>query len=98
MHGKAAVIDSSWTTIGSFNLNNLSSYASVEMNAGIESASFAEHFEEELEQIMLKCEKITSDNFKTRNTIRTKVINALSYYTTRIIEIMMTYFPFKGWN
>jgi cardiolipin synthase len=96
LHGKAAVIDSSWTTIGSFNLNNLSSYASVEMNVGIESPSFAELFEEELEQIMLKCEKITPENFKTRNTIRTKIINALSYYTTRIIEIMMTYFPFKG--
>jgi cardiolipin synthase len=96
LHGKAAVIDSSWTTIGSFNLNNLSSYASIEMNVGIDSPSFAELFEDELEQIMLKCEKITPENFKTRNTIRTKIINALSYYTTRIIEIMMTYFPFKG--
>jgi cardiolipin synthase len=34
---KAAVVDGNWTTIGSFNLNNLSSYGSLEMNVEIKS-------------------------------------------------------------
>lgn len=98
LHGKAAVVDSSWTTIGSFNLNNLSSYASVEMNVGIDSKDFAQLFEEELRQIIAQCQKITPESFKDRNTLRTKIINAVSYYMTRTIEIMMTYFPFKEFN
>jgi cardiolipin synthase len=38
LHGKAAVVDGNWT-IGSFNLNNLSSYGSLEMNVEIKSTA-----------------------------------------------------------
>jgi cardiolipin synthase len=33
-----------WTTIGSFNLNNLSSYGSLEMNVEIKSTAFASSY------------------------------------------------------
>ncbi|WP_296686914.1 phospholipase D-like domain-containing protein [Flavobacterium sp.] len=98
LHGKAMVVDGSWSTIGSFNLNNLSSYASIEMNVGIESPAFATLFEEELQQILLQCQKITSESFQTRNTISSKISNALSYYITRGIEIIVTYLPYKRFN
>jgi cardiolipin synthase len=98
LHGKAMVVDGSWSTIGSFNLNNLSSYASIEMNVGIESIAFAAFFEEELQQILLQCQKITPESFQTRNTIRSKINNALSYYITRGIEIIVTYLPYKRFN
>ena len=98
LHGKSMVVDGSWTTIGSFNLNNLSSYASIEMNVGIESAAFATFFEEELQQILLQCQKITPESFQTRNTIISKITTALSYYITRGIEIIVTYLPYKRFN
>ncbi|MEY4962685.1 MAG: hypothetical protein RLZZ323_4 [Bacteroidota bacterium] len=98
LHGKAMVVDGSWTTIGSFNLNNLSSYASIEMNVGIESAAFATFFEEELQQVLLQCQKITPESFQTRNTIISKITTALSYYITRGIEIIVTYLPYKRFN
>jgi cardiolipin synthase len=98
LHGKAMVVDSSWSTIGSFNLNNLSSYASIEMNVGIESPAFASLFEKELQEILLQCQKITPKTFQTRNTIRSKINNALSYYITRGIEIIVTYLPYKRFN
>lgn len=98
LHGKAMVVDGSWSTIGSFNLNNLSSYASIEMNVGIESPAFAALFEEELQQILLQCQKITPESFQTRNTISSKINNALSYYITRGIEIIVTYLPYKRFN
>ncbi len=98
LHGKAMVVDGSWTTIGSFNLNNLSSYASIEMNVGIESPAFAALFEEELQQILLQCQRITPESFQTRNTISSKINNALSYYITRGIEIIVTYLPYKRFN
>lgn len=98
LHGKAMVVDGSWSTIGSFNLNNLSSYASIEMNVGIESPAFATLFEVELQQILLQCQRITPESFQTRNTIRSKINNALSYYITRGIEIIVTYLPYKRFN
>lgn len=98
LHGKAMVVDGSWSTIGSFNLNNLSSYASIEMNVGIESPAFAALFEEELQQILLQCQRITPESFQTRNTISSKINNALSYYITRGIEIIVTYLPYKRFN
>ena len=60
--------------------------------------NFAELFEEELNQIMAQCQRITPESFKTRNTLGTKIVNTMSYYMTRMIEIMMTYFPFKKFN
>lgn len=98
LHGKAMVVDGSWSTIGSFNLNNLSSYASIEINVGIESTAFATFFEEELQQILLQCQKITPESFLTRNTTITIITNALSYYITRVIEIIVTYLPYKRFN
>lgn len=95
LHGKVAVVDSKWTTIGSFNLNNLSSYASIEMNVGIDSADFSNHFLLHLETIMEQCEKITPESLKTKNGLRSKFINWISYWIIRVIEIIVTYLPHK---
>jgi len=95
LHGKAAVIDSQWTTIGSFNLNNLSSYASIEMNVGIDSEAFATNYLLHLNEIINQCEKITPESFKINYNLTSKFTNWFSYWTARIIEIMVTYFPLK---
>lgn len=95
LHGKAAVVDSKWTTIGSFNLNNLSSYASIEMNVGIDSAEFSKQFLTHLEKIMEKCEKITPESLKLNTGLSSKIINWTSYWLTRLIEIIITYLPHK---
>ena len=95
LHGKAAVIDGKWSTIGSFNLNNLSSYGSLETNVEIISESFAIMFREQLNQIILQCHSITQESLKAKNTIMTKFINLISYIITRIIEKIITYTPFN---
>lgn len=95
LHGKTAVIDSNWTSIGSFNLNNLSSFASIEMNVGIESEEFAAIYLAHLQEIMAQCEKITSKSLHLKGKLTTKFLNWLCYWTTRTIEIMVTYLPLK---
>jgi len=95
LHGKAAVVDNSWTTIGSFNLNNLSSFGSIEMNVGINSAEFSNNYLLHLNQIMKQCERITPESLKLRAGLYTKFINWASYWITRIIEITITYLPQK---
>ena len=41
LHAKVATVDGNWSTIGSYNMNHLSDYGSVEMNADILDLSSA---------------------------------------------------------
>jgi cardiolipin synthase len=95
LHGKAAVIDQQWTTIGSFNLNNLSSFGSIEMNVEINSVEFSTEYLLHLNQIMSECQRITSESIQLKDGISSKLINWFSYWITRFIEIIITYLPHK---
>ncbi|SHM57305.1 phospholipase D-like domain-containing protein [Flavobacterium xinjiangense] len=95
LHGKTAVIDSYWTTIGSFNLNNLSSYGSIETNVEINSPIFAQMYQEDLNQIIAQCQKITPQTLSIKNTTFAKFTNWISYYSTRFIEIIVTFTPYR---
>ena len=95
LHGKAAVVDNNWTTIGSFNLNNLSSFASIEMNVGINSAEFSNNYLLHLNQIMSQCQRITPESLELSDGLFSKFINWVSYWITRTIEIIVTYLPHK---
>jgi cardiolipin synthase len=63
LHGKA-VVDGNWTTIGSFNLNNLS-YGSLEMNVEIKS-TFASSYLEHLNEVIAQCQTITHKSLKKK--------------------------------
>ncbi|MBX9807119.1 MAG: hypothetical protein K2X95_04920 [Flavobacteriaceae bacterium] len=95
LHGKIAVIDNNWTTIGSFNLNNLSSFASIEMNVAIDSVSFATDYLTHLNEIIAQCERITPETLKLTHGLTSKFTNWVSYWVSRTIEIIITYFPHK---
>lgn len=95
LHGKTAVVDQKWTSIGSFNLNHLSSYASIEMNVGIDSKPFAENYQKHLETIIAQCKPITSELYRTQNNILTRLKQWCSYYIVRFFEILLTYLPYN---
>lgn len=63
LHGKIAVCDSRWMTIGSYNVNDISAYASIELNLDVNNASFAMHVEQRLEDIIEnECEPVTHES------------------------------------
>jgi cardiolipin synthase len=95
LHGKIAVIDANWTTIGSFNLNNLSSFASIEMNVAIDSEEFAKDYLVHLNEIITQCERITPETLKLTHGLTSKFINWVSYWISRTAEIIVTYIPHK---
>ena len=95
LHGKTAVIDSKWTTIGSFNLNNLSSFASIEMNVAIDSERFAKDYLMHLHNIIAQCERITPETLKLTHGLTAKFTNWISYWAARIAERVVTYIPHK---
>ncbi len=63
LHAKVAVCDSRLVTIGSYNINNISAYASLEANVDVMDTVFAAQVEKELEGIIKNhCIKISFEN------------------------------------
>lgn len=98
LHGKVAVCDNLLTTIGSFNLNHLSSYASIELNVEVISAEFSSKFSRELITIINQCESITAETLKSRKGLFTNMLNWFAYRLVRIALIIATYLPYKRFN
>jgi cardiolipin synthase len=90
LHAKVAVVDGNWSTIGSYNMNHLSDYGSIEMNADILDARFAEKFEEILLGIIEKdCRQITFEEYSKRKTWLFQITGWLSYQMIRISMRLM---------
>jgi len=90
LHAKVATVDGKWSTIGSYNMNHLSDYGSVEMNADILNASFAGQFEELLLEIIEKdCRQVTFEEYIHRKTWIYQLSDWFSYQMIRILMRIM---------
>ncbi|MFZ2655783.1 MAG: phospholipase D-like domain-containing protein [Victivallales bacterium] len=86
LHGKIAVMDSSWCTIGSYNPNVMSDYLSMEMNIDVDNIEFSSRLREEIEsRIISHCRKITEDNYRKSNSFIMSMFNRIAYYTFWIL-------------
>ena len=90
LHAKVATVDGKWSTIGSYNLNHLSDYGSIEMNANILDTTFSEQFEELLLEIIEKdCRQVTLEEFIQHKTWHSQLSGWLSYQMIRILMRLM---------
>lgn len=81
MHGKAMVVDNAWTTIGSYNLNFLSHYISIELNSDIDDADFSRKFSDHLHDIMkTRCKAIEFHRLNLSWSMRIKTWLAYHFY------------------
>jgi cardiolipin synthase len=90
LHAKVATVDGKWCTIGSYNMNHLSDYGSVEMNADILDTGFAEKFEGILQHIIEKdCRQVTFEEHIRRKTWLFQLNDWFSYQMIRIVMRLM---------
>jgi cardiolipin synthase len=93
LHGKMAICDSNWVTVGSYNINNISAYASLEMNLEIKDVTFALHAKQKLESIIEKsCVRITHESYEKKYNIFQKALYAISYEVIHILFILFTFY------
>ncbi|MDF2435754.1 MAG: hypothetical protein K0Q95_130 [Bacteroidota bacterium] len=90
LHGKAAVVDNEWSTIGSFNLNHLSAYASIEMNVEVRSEKFANVFSNHLYHIMSRCRVINRVKYESKNKWFNKLVNWTAFRLIRVFSFILT--------
>lgn len=93
LHGKAAIVDNQWSTIGSFNLNSLSCYGSIEMNVEIHSSGFAEALRLDFNRVINECREVTKSSFEKRANIVNRLADWLSYQTIRTTILSLTFLP-----
>ena len=85
LHAKVAVVDGIWSTIGSYNMNHISDYASIEVNVGILDEAFTLNFEEILNKIIANdCEEITINENRKRFFIN-RFRGWLAYISVRLV-------------
>lgn len=98
LHAKLATYDSKWVTVGSYNLNNISAYASVELNLDILDAGFAKETEARLQRIIDNdCIQITPEYFEKKQTLWERFLQRSAYDIFRILLYLFTfYFKQRG--
>jgi cardiolipin synthase len=93
LHGKLAVYDGSWVTGGSYNVNNISAYASIELNLDINDAGFANNVSSTLQDIIdNECVRVTQDEYNVTYNVIERFLQYLSYETVRLIFFLFTFY------
>jgi cardiolipin synthase len=93
LHGKIAVCDDRWMTVGSYNVNNLSAYASIELNLDVDSPPFAREVEQRLDQIIKKdCRQITQEAYLTGTSWVEQFLQTMAYSLLRVILFLFTFY------
>jgi len=86
VHGKAAVVDDTWLTIGSHDLNFLSTYGLIEMNIDVVDSDLAKQFNSYLENIIKnECIKVTKEHLEKRWFFE-RFLSWMTYVLVRISE------------
>lgn len=90
LHCKVATVDGKWCTIGSYNLNHISDYGSVEMNVDVLDTPFTGKFEKMLLKIIRSdCRQVTFEDYLRRKTWLNQLAGWLSYQMIRLLMRIM---------
>jgi cardiolipin synthase len=90
MHAKVATVDGKWCTIGSYNLNHISDYGSIEINVDILDTEFTGNFEKTLLNIIKNdCRQVTFEEYLRRRTWFSQFRGWMSYQMIRFLMRLM---------
>jgi len=85
MHGKLMIVDELITTVGSYNLNALSDYGSLELNIAVKDEEFAAQVQQSISDLITKdCKKIIRPDYEKQHHWWNQFINWISFQTLRI--------------
>ena len=93
LHGKLAVCDDEWMTIGSYNINDISAYASIELNLDVKDPAFVTQTRQMLDELIANnCIRITAaHHIKTKNIFK-QFARWFSYRFIRAVFHLLTFY------
>jgi cardiolipin synthase A/B len=92
LHAKVGICDDTWLTIGSYNVNQISAYASIELNLDVHDPHFVHTVKKQFGEIIEKdCVHITPENHLKAKNIFIQFGRWCAY---QFIKIAVTLFTF----
>jgi cardiolipin synthase A/B len=92
LHGKIATCDGAWSSVGSYNVNNLSAYASIELNLEIKNQHFAHHVQSQLNEIIRNdCKQITKQVYHYETNRWKRLVYGSMYNFMRLMSFIFTF-------
>lgn len=93
LHGKIGVSDNERLTAGSYNVNNISAFASVELNLDILDRAVATEVSNKLDEIIRNdCERVTAESFAAASNLMLRFFYYCSYRITHAIFYLFTFY------
>lgn len=93
LHAKMCVVDEKLVTIGSYNINNISAYASIELNIDIDNEVFAKQVTKTLDAIIKEdCIQVTREVYHKTNTVFKRLYHWACYKIFRIVFFLFTFY------
>lgn len=93
LHGKIMVMDEKWSSVGSYNVNALSDYGSLELNVGIDHPQFAVDMKKQIGLLIAEgCTQVNADDFKKQHYWWNMFIYWVSYQVVRISQRVLFFF------
>lgn len=93
LHAKMMVVDNRWVTIGSFNVNNVSAYASMEVNFDVRNKAFASSVQKTMDTIIENdCIHVTKTSPVFKTNLLKQFIQKSSYELIRVILNLSTFY------
>jgi cardiolipin synthase len=93
LHGKMAICDASWMTTGSYNVNDISALASIELNLNVYDEKFVQTVKQTIEAMIAKdCQRITREDFQARNHLLRRLWQKICYELVRVVFYLFTFY------
>lgn len=93
LHAKMAICDSEWLTLGSYNINDISAYASIELNLDVFNTSFTLETEKKINYIIQEeCVEVTKESHINKKNLLVQFTRWLSYQSIRLIFNLVTFY------
>ena len=93
LHAKLMAVDDHWVTIGSFNVNNVSAYASKELNLDVRNKTFASSVARLMDKIIEEdCVQVTEKNFISNATFFKRFLQKSAYEFIRVVLNLSTFY------
>lgn len=93
LHAKISTYDGKWVTVGSYNLNNISAFASIELNLDISDKAFAVKAEQALQKIIDEdCERVVKDEFSKKNHLFMQFWQWVCYQFIQVAFFLFTFY------
>jgi cardiolipin synthase len=93
LHAKMAIADGQWMTLGSYNVNNISALASIELNLDVRDPAFVQTAKQSVESIIERdCVTITGNDHMAHTHFLQKLWQDICYETVQLLIFLFTFY------